>query len=355
MKAIIEKLERWVSEGVEVALGSIVERVGSAPRDPGASLAVAASGEVAGGISGGCVEPEVIRLGREVLAGAPGTLRSFGLDDPAGLDAGLSCGGRITVAVYRLDGRLVSAVAEAVRADRPVAVALRLDAPHFGEQTLIEAHGDGDGDCALAAAARGLLELGEGGLVETEAGERAFVEAYAPRPNLYLFGISEHVAALVPIAKMLGYRVTVCDPRRVFLNAERFPLADELVEDWPDRFLARTNLDRRSAICMMSHDLKFDVPGLKAALASEAGFIGAMGSATTRRERADRLAALGVEVSALERIHAPVGLQIGARSPEEVAVSIAAELVEWKMRRRSESFSLLDPGPPGRLPASVTR
>ena len=340
MKDIIETLERWTDQGATVALGSVVERIGSAPRDPGAALAVSSNREVAGGVTGGCVEPAVIREANEVLNGSPGKLLDYGLDDEDGFDVGLTCGGRIAVAVYRLDPELVPPIADAVRSDTPIAVTLRLGGRHFGEQAIWTAEGS-NGD-AVSAAARSLLEIGESAIVEEKGGEKVFVESYAPRPNLYLFGASDHVAALVPIGKQLGYRVTVCDPRKVFLTRERFPDADELTDEWPDEFLARAPVDARTAICMMTHDLKFDVPALKLALTSDAGFIGAIGSEKTRADRTERLHEEGVGDAQLARLHAPIGIQIGARTPDEVAVTIAAQLIEANVavrRRRIEMIS----------------
>ena len=269
MKDIIEILERWTGEGASVALGSVVERVGSAPRDPGAALAVSSNREIAGGVTGGCVEPAVIREANEVLKGSRGKLVHYGLDDEDGFDVGLTCGGKIAVAVYRLDPELVSPIAEAVRGDTPIAVTLSLEEERFGEQAILWSDGpDGNG---VSESARSLLEIGESAIVESDDGEKVFVESYAPRPNLYLFGASDHVAALVPLGKQLGYRVTVCDPRTVFLTRERFPDADELSDEWPDQFLSHAPVDARTAICMLTHDLKFDVPALKLAFASNAG------------------------------------------------------------------------------------
>ncbi len=345
MKDIIEILERWTGEGTAVALGSVVERIGSAPRDPGATLAVSSKHEVAGGVTGGCVEPAVIREAMDVLDGAPGRLVHYGLDDDDGFDVGLNCGGKIAVAVYRLDPKLVPPVAEAVRTDRPIAVTLRLDHERFGEQAIYSPNGgmNGNGaDAAASAAAHSLLEVGESALVATADGEKLFVESYAPRPKLYLFGASDHVAALVPVGKQLGYRVTVCDPRTVFLTKERFPDADELCDDWPDRFLERAPIDARTAICMMTHDLKFDVPALELALGSDAGFIGAIGSEKIRAVRNARLRGRGIGDADLARLHAPVGIAIGARTPDEVAISIAAQLIEAKVvahEKRVDSIS----------------
>jgi xanthine dehydrogenase accessory factor len=269
-----------------------------------------------------------------VLAGAPGGLRTYGLNDEGGFELGLNCGGRIAVAVYRLEPALLSALRTALREERPVALTLRLDEGRFGEQAIVEA-GRGPGGDRLDRELHALVELGESGLLETDDGGTIFVEPFARRPDLFLFGASDHVAALVPLARTLGYRVSVCDPRGAFLTRERFPDADELCEEWPDRFLERAPIDARSAICMMTHELKFDVPALARALRSPAGFIGAFGSEKVRTERRLRLAELGIGEAELVRLHEPVGLQIGARSPAEVAVSIAAQLIESTVAART--------------------
>jgi xanthine dehydrogenase accessory factor len=313
----------------------VIERIGSAPRDPGAALAVSSGGEVAGSVTGGCVEPAVIREANEVLNGSRGRICRYGLTDDDGFDVGLSCGGTIAIAVYRLDLALLSPLAQAVRDDAPVALTVRLGEERFGEQRLVSGD-EAAGSNPVEAAARALLELGESGVVETGEGELVFVESYAPRPNLYVFGASDHVAALVTTAKFLGYRVTVCDPRTTFMTRERFPDADELVIEWPDRFLEHAPVDARTAICMMTHDLKFDVPALKRALATNAGYIGAIGSAKTRAERDARLRDEGVGDADLARLHQPIGIQIGARTPEEVAVTIAAQLIESNVIARAK-------------------
>jgi xanthine dehydrogenase accessory factor len=312
----------------------VIERIGSAPRDPGAALAVAAFGEVAGSVTGGCVEPAVIREATEVLNGSSGRICRYGLTDDDGFDVGLSCGGTIAIAVYPLDKKVLKPLGEAVANDLPVALTVRLDDERFGEQRLVSSDGAQAGD-AVEHAARSLLELGESGVVDAN-GELVFVESYAPRPNLYLFGASDHVAAVVTMGKFLGYRVTVCDPRATFMTRERFPDADELAIEWPDRFLETAPVDARTALCMLTHDLKFDVPALKLALASNAGYIGAIGSEKTRTERDARLRDEGVGDADLARLHAPIGIQIGARTPEEVAVTIAAQLIESNVIARAK-------------------
>jgi xanthine dehydrogenase accessory factor len=178
-----------------------------------------------------------------------------------------------------------------------------------------------------------LLALGETAIVEVD-GIEVFVASFAARPDMYVFGAVDHAAALAEVGRFLGYRVTVCDARARFVTRERFPYVDELVVEWPDRFLERAHVDERTAICVLTHDEKFDVPLLRAAVRTPAGYIGAMGSRTATGRRAERLRAEGVTDEELGRIHAPIGLAIGARSPAEVAISIAADLVHTTRRRR---------------------
>jgi xanthine dehydrogenase accessory factor len=337
MKDIISILERWTSQGTPVAVGSVIERIGSAPRDPGATLAVSGNGDIVGSVTGGCVEPAVIREATEVLNGQPGRICRYGLTDDEGFDVGLSCGGSIAVAVYALDPELVPRIAGAIADDTPVALAVRLGDGSFGEQRLVS--GDTPEDDPIDAAARSLLEIGESGIVGSSDGELVYVESYAPRPDMYIFGASDHVTALATMGRYLGYRVTVCDARATFLTQERFPDADELVLEWPDRFLDTAPVDARTVICMMTHDMKFDVPALKKALASNAGFIGAIGSEKTRTERDQRLREEGVGEADMARLHAPIGIQVGARTPEEVAVTIGAQLIEANVVARTKRIA----------------
>jgi xanthine dehydrogenase accessory factor len=311
MRDIVPTLVRWHAEGRRAAIATVVERRGSAPRDPGASLALSDAGEIAGSVTGGCVEPAVLVEAEEVLGGAPARIREYGIADDTAFDVGLACGGTVAILIGEADLSLVPTLDEAVRADRPIALAVTAAGDEIGKQRLL------DGPPPTAESA--LAELD---------GETVFVHAFRPRPALYVFGAIDHAAALARVGKLLGYRVTVCDARAAFVTPERFPDADELVVDWPDRFLRRAPVDARTAICVLTHDEKFDVPALVAALETPAVYIGAMGSKVTTADRESRLRAEGVDDAGIGRIHAPIGLAIGARSPEEVAVAIGAELVE---------------------------
>jgi xanthine dehydrogenase accessory factor len=327
VRDVLETLERWAAEGTPVAIATVVGTERSAPRDPGAALAVSADGQVAGSVTGGCVEPAVYGEAREVLAGGAPRLKTYGIADEEAFEVGLPCGGTVQIFVDRLEPELVAPIAEAVREERPIALEIKISGEDAGAKRLV-----GPDDEGPAAE---LLARGETGIVDTPEGQ-IFVSSFAPRPNMYVFGAIDHAAALATVGRYLGFRVTVCDARSKFVTPERFPDVDELVVEWPDKFLERAPVDERTAICVLTHDHKFDVPALKVALRSPAGYIGAMGARRTNAERAERLRAEGVTDEELARIHAPIGLKIGSRSPEEVAVAIAAEIVQVLHAPRKE-------------------
>jgi xanthine dehydrogenase accessory factor len=307
VRDVLETLERWLAEGQRVATATVVKTERSAPRQPGAVLAVSESGEVAGSVTGGCVEPAVYEEAREVLGGGPPRLVSYGIADEEAFEVGLPCGGTVHIFVDLAERGVVEQIAAAVREERPVALETRVSGPEIGSKRLSPVNGDTR-------------------LVDSDEGQ-VFVSSFAPRPNMYVFGAVDHAAAVARVGRFLGYRVTVCDARARFVTKERFPDVDDLVVEWPDRFLSQSPVDERTVICALTHDHKFDVPLLKVALATNAGYIGAMGARKTNAERAERLREEGVTEEELERIHAPIGLSIGSRTPEEVAIAIAAEIV----------------------------
>jgi xanthine dehydrogenase accessory factor len=312
VRDVLETLERWVGEGTRVATATVVKTERSAPREPGAVLAVSERGEVAGSVTGGCVEPAVYDEAREVLAGGPPRLVTYGIADEEAFEVGLPCGGTVHIFIDLAVRDVVDGIAAAVREERPVALEVRVAGERIGEKRLVS-----DG------------AIRETGLVDSEL----FVSAFLPRPEMYVFGAVDHAAAVAQVGRFLGYRVTVCDARAKFVTPERFPEVDELVVEWPDRFLAQAPVDERTVICVLTHDHKFDIPLLKVALETPAGYVGAMGSRRTTAERAERLCAEGVSEEALARIHAPIGLKIGSRTPEEVAVAVAAEIVAVTRRK----------------------
>jgi len=325
VRDILDALARWKATGAKVATATVVSTERSAPRDPGAMLAVSESGDVAGSVTGGCVEPAVFEEAREVLAGGAARLRTYGIADEEAFEVGLPCGGTVHIFVDSLDPALVDPLAKAIEEERPVARVVPVSGPNAGAERLV--FGDEEVSDEIGRVAQELLAAGETSVVRV-GDEEVFVDSFAPRPNMYVFGAVDHAAAVAEIGCFLGYRVTVCDARAKFVTRERFPDADELVVEWPDRFLERSPVDERTAICVLTHDHKFDVPALKVALATNAGYIGAMGSRRTTEQRRELLRAEGVSDDELGRIHAPIGLRIGARTPQEVAVSVAAQLIE---------------------------
>ena len=319
MRDVLETLERWAADGTPVAIATVVGTERSAPRDPGAVLAVSEGGEVAGSVTGGCVEPAVYGEARDVLAGGAPRLKSYGIADEEAFEVGLPCGGTVQIFVDRLDPELVAPIAEAVREERPIALEITISGDEAGAKRLVAPDDTGP--------AAELLARGETGIIDTPEGQ-VFVSSFAPRPSMYVFGAVDHAAAVASVGRFLGYRVTVCDARAKFVTPERFPDVDELVVEWPDKFLERASVDERTVICVLTHDHKFDIPALKVALQSPAGYIGAMGARRTNEDRAERLRAEGVSEEDIARIHAPIGLKIGSRTPEEVAVAIAAQIVQ---------------------------
>jgi xanthine dehydrogenase accessory factor len=264
---------------------------------------------------------------------------------------------------------LFERLAAAIHAEHPIAIATRLDGAHAGAKLLVDAdRADGDLgspglNAAATAEAQALLQLAQTSLRSFgEDGEpvgdevRVFIQSFAPKPDMYVFGAIDFSRAMASIGKFMGYRVTVIDARPVFATKARIPDADEIVIAWPDEFLATAKVDKRTALIVLTHDVKFDVPLLRVALGTNAGYIGAMGS---RRTHANRIAAMreaGIDEAQLARVHAPVGLDIGARTPEETAISIAAEIVGARTGRAGGSLrlgTLPVHGPPP-VPAKAT-
>jgi xanthine dehydrogenase accessory factor len=301
MRDILETLAAWDEEGLQAAWAIVVETERSTPREPGAALAVNERGDVAGSVTGGCVEPAVVEEAQAVLAGGPAQLVEYGIEDETAFEVGLPCGGTVRILIGPVDFEVVRELARAVAEERGV----ELEVGASGES------------CVVAGGERAEPEL---------VGD-LFHLPLLPRPRMYVFGAVAHAAALAEAGRMLGYHVTVSDARARFVTPERIPQADELVVGWPDEVLRDAPLDERTAICVLTHDRKLDVPALKAALASPAGYIGAMGSRRTTEARAAALREEGVGDKELARIRAPIGLDIGSRTPAEVAVAVAAEIV----------------------------
>ncbi|MEU9313900.1 XdhC/CoxI family protein [Streptomyces sp. NPDC048256] len=348
MLNIADTLHRWCREARPFALATVVDVRGSAPLPAGTSVAVDAVGDAVGSISGGCVEGAVYELCRQVLQdqGAPQRVW-FSYSDDDAFAVGLTCGGELDVLVQHVDPttqpHLADALDEVVQG-RPAAVAQVVDGPDelIGATLSVcgddrAAHGSVDGgrmNRAVADRARALLRAGRTARVDLGgAGEECperlsvLVHVAATRPRMLIFGAVDFAAALSQVGRFLGYRVTVCDARPVFATAARFPHADDVVVDWPHRYLERAEVDERTAVCVLTHDAKFDVPLLRRALALPVGYVGAMGSRRTHDERLRLLREAGASGEQLARLRSPIGLDLGARTSEETALSITAEIV----------------------------
>ncbi|MER5367853.1 XdhC family protein [Streptomyces sp. NPDC002722] len=349
MLDIAEELDRWVEQGREFAVATVVAVGGSAPRQPGAALAVDRDGTAIGSVSGGCVEGAVYELCEQALTDGAAVRERFGYSDEDAFAVGLTCGGVIDILVtpVRADdpARAVFATALAAAARGTAAALARItDGPAelLGRPLLVRPDGSYEGglgghpelDRTAAADARAMLDTGRTGPVTIGTdGSRCgrpitlLVESSVPPPRMIVFGAIDFASALVRAGKFLGYHVTLCDARPVFATKARFPEADELVVDWPHRYLSETEVDARTVLCVLTHDAKFDVPLLELALKLPVAYVGAMGSRRTHLERNDRLRDVGVTELELARLHSPIGLDLGARTPEETALSIAAEIV----------------------------
>lgn len=358
MKDIIRDLAQWSRAGRDFAVATVVRTWHSAPRPVGASLAVDGAGVVIGSVSGGCVEGAVVEVCQQVLAdGLPRRVR-YGVADDTAYAVGLTCGGTIELVVTRADDALramIATLAAAVETRTPYALLTLADDPgtaeddhgvatggRLGARLLVAGGteamsgtlGGADLDHAASQVALGLLAAGETGPLHLgPEGQRrredltVFVESYAPPPRMLVFGAIDFAAAVARMGSFLGYHVTVCDARPVFATARRFPAADEVVVDWPHRYLDGVDLDDRTVICVLTHDPKFDVPLLVKALRRPAAYIGAMGSRRTHVDRLAKLREAGLSEAELARLRSPIGLDLGGRTPEETAVSIAAEIV----------------------------
>jgi len=367
VRDILDQISKWWDAGEPFGLATVVRTFSSAPREPGAAMAVSADGEALGSVSGGCVEGAVYELAGEVRGSGKPVLQTYGISDDDAFAVGLTCGGIIDMFVELVSKDTfpeLGDVAAAVAADEPVAVATVIDGPgRVGARRVIWGRSPGQGqpggpadgrgpdarpssgtlgsgerlDQAVDDDARGMLAQGLTGIRRYGPdGERrrdelsVFVQSFAPAPRMLVFGAIDFAAAVAREGKFLGYRVTVCDARPVFATRRRFPDADEVVTDWPHRYLAGQNVDARTVICVLTHDPKFDVPLLEVALRTPAGYVGAMGSRRTHEDRLARLREVGLTEDELARLRSPIGLDLGARTPEETAVAIAAELIQLR-------------------------
>ena len=374
MREVLSELMRWWEAGETVGVGTVVATFRSAPRPPGASMLVGPAGEAVGSVSGGCVEGAVYELGQSVVADGTPVLQRYGVSDDDAFAVGLTCGGILDVFVEKVNRETfpeLGGIAADIAAGRPVAVATVVDHPdvsRVGRRVVVRPLDAGDDgtpaaegslgsertDAAVVDDVRGLLAAGHHQTLtygpdgeRRGEGMRVFVWAFAPPPRMLVFGAIDFAAAVARIGHFLGYHVTVCDARPVFATNSRFPAADEVVVQWPHKYLRAEadagRIDGRTVLCVLTHDPKFDVPLLEVALRlPEVGYVGAMGSRRTHDDRLKRLQEAGLTEAELGRLSSPIGLDLGARTPEETAVSIAAEIIALQWGGQGRRLTALD-------------
>ncbi|MHB1503361.1 MAG: XdhC family protein [Acidimicrobiales bacterium] len=345
MREIIPGLRMLADRGAPFGLAMTVGVRGSSPRPPGAMMAVDVDGTVVGSLSGGCVEGAVYAACAEAIETGVPVVETYGISDEDAFAVGLTCGGVLEVLVRRVDGPsmvMLGSLVDSLEREEPVALATVVRGPGrvgsmlvVHESRMAGALGDAELDRAVSEDAREMLAHGQ---IATRRygihGERwsdeiaVFVQAFPPPPRMLVFGAVDFAAAVVRLGAFLGFRVTVCDARAPFATEARFPEADEVVCAWPHDYLEQARVDQRTVICVLTHDPKFDIPLLEVALRSPAGYIGAMGSRRTHEQRVASLRERGLTDEELVRLRAPIGLDIGARTPEETAVSISAEIIQ---------------------------
>jgi xanthine dehydrogenase accessory factor len=390
MREVLPDLMKWWEAGEAVGMGTVIATFRSAPRPPGASMLVGPDGSAVGSVSGGCVEGAVYEVAQDAVATGAPVLERYGVSDDDAFAVGLTCGGILDVYVEKVSQESfpeLGEIARLIEAGEPVAVATVVDHPDpdlVGRRMVVRPEGivphlpvafpaenrpKGQGvsrisptsvlgsariDDAVRDDALGLLAAGHNGTLEygpdgerRGEGMRVFVWAFAPRPRMLVFGAIDFAAAVARVGSFLGYHVTVCDARPVFATSSRFPEADEVVVEWPHRYLAAEydagRIDPRTVVAVLTHDPKFDVPLLEQALRMpELSYVGAMGSRRTHEDRLRRLREAGLTDGELARLASPIGLDLGARTPEETAISIAAEIVAGRWGGSGERLATTD-------------
>jgi xanthine dehydrogenase accessory factor len=364
VRDVLDDLVGWWQAGETVGMGTVVGTWRSAPRPPGASMLVGPDGTAVGSVSGGCVEGAVYEEARDAVESGRPTLQRYGVSDDDAFAVGLTCGGILDVYVEPVSRESfpeLGEIAASVGRHEPVAVVTVVKGPddRLGRRLVLWPDrssgtlGLARLDDAVAADARGMLAAGRTGMLHFgHDGERRgddlelFVSSFAPPARMVVFGAIDFAAAVARVGSFLGYRVTVCDARPVFATNRRFPDADEVVVEWPHRYLQAEvdggRIDERTVLCVLTHDPKFDVPLLEVALRLPVAYVGAMGSRRTHEERLDRLREAGLTDAELARLSSPIGLDLGARTPEETAVSIAAEIIAGRWGGSGERLTGAD-------------
>ena len=345
----------WLREGRRVVNSMLIERIGSAPLDPGAQMLVDERGNIEGSVTGGCVEGALVEEAGRLLEGEAPRVVTYGISDEEAAGVGLMCGGTVRIFVHEEGDQALEAldaVARARAAGRPAALATLLEGEGAGAKLAILDDDVVGGlgvtdllDRSVERDARGQLDEGLSRVRRYGAGGEVmgadlavYIQAFETRPRMVIFGAIDFSAEMAKLAGEVGYEVTICDAREPFIDSPRFSQVAEVVVDWPDRYLEGRELGPRDVVLVFTHDAKFDEPALISTLATGAGYVGALGSRRTQERRVERLREAGLDDEAIARIHAPCGLDVGARTPVETAVSILAEVIAVRAGRGGESL-----------------
>lgn len=339
MRELIPVVRQWFDAGHQVALATVVKVYGSAPQGLGAKMVVNDAGVMAGSVSGGCVEGAVVAEALQILQGAPARLISYGISDDQAYSVGLACGGIIEVFIEPFDRSVFTRMQTEIENDHMFVRVVVLKGTAFGESS-IRLPDQPLQNIALPHPIRTELETKLEASFQDQQSSRLSIrepeeseillDVFVPRARLFIVGAVHIAIPLVHFARMLGFYCVVIDPRKAFSNPERFPHADELVHEWPDIYLEQANLNEGSYVAVISHDEKLDVPALTAACRSKAFYIGALGSKTTFEKNVAGLRENGVAEADIARINSPIGLAIGARGAQEIALAIVAQMISVK-------------------------
>ncbi len=345
MRDILADLDHWQRDGHSIALATVVQTWGSSPRRVGSKMALTLDGKITGSVSGGCVENAVFEAGVESLKTKRPQLLRFGVADETAWEVGLACGGSIEIFVQPLDIEFFQLLSSALNDEaQAVHVAvIRGSDEILGQEMLIFEDGDSEGSIgtewnnAVLKLGKETLAQGISHRVMLSESVEVFLDVILPSPALIIVGGVHIAISLTSLAKTLGYRTIVIDPRKAWGNKERFPNVDQLIQAWPEDAFGQIKVTRSTAIAMLTHEPKLDDPALKIALSSSAFYVGALGSKSTHAKRRERLLNDGIAESQLSRLHAPIGLDIGAQSPEEIALAIMAQVVETHREQNQTS------------------
>lgn len=329
MLDILSEVDQWLADGRSVALATVVDIWGSAPRRAGAKMGINELMGMVGSVSGGCVETAVVEEGLESLKDGKPRLLNYGVSDDTAWEVGLACGGKISVLVEPLDAKWWAIARERVRQNCPMVTMTIVSGEHAGQKLMT------DGDTVLystvaqeieAALFRAANEQRQTGRLQVDDVE-VLIDVYRPAPRLVMVGGAHASIALKNIAHILGFKVVLIDPRQAFATPERFPDVELISHAYPDKVLPEIGLNADTYIAILTHDPKIDDPALKVTLGSPVPYIGVLSSKRTHEKRVERLIATGVDPELLKRIRTPIGLEIGAETPEEIALCIMAEII----------------------------